>query len=296
MRRRALATSIFIFALSIISTTFVLLALTSKRWSVQKYYINDVNSPGLGATWTTPICVANKSPFYRCDAPVINTTAHPNTCVVPNCQFYRPYGRNKTSCRLAVETVGMDPDNGLIAGAQECQDVHYTGNLQIAASVFITLALILLLPITAANILLTTSSHHPAAGAAPTAESAATEPSTTKTHHPDHNSNSNPHHRPQYTHRFSPYTPPIVLFTILSLYIGVILQLIAQFFGVLGLTIIATPDQFQAVQHASGVLGATPWVIDKALATYATVAWTSALACAVLVSRAYRMPRWDKFF
>lgn len=78
------------------------------------------------------------------------------------------------------------------------------------------------------------------------------------------------------------------------LYIGAILQIFAQFFGVISMTIIATPTPDQAVQSNVDNLGATPWIIDTALSTYATVAWTSALAYAGLIGMVYRTPRFTK--
>lgn len=268
MRRRAAGiTSVFILSLSIVSTTFVLLALTSKQWSIQKYYLNQEGEAGNGVDWITPICVANKSPFYRCDIPYLDDTTNPPTCVVPNCQFYEPYGWNATSCRLASETrnAANSASNG---GEQECQEVHYTGNLQIAASVFITLGLISLVQLTLINFL----------GADPSVN-ALDEGHASRSH---------------YHKRISPLIPYIVLMTLFSLYVGAILQVLAQFFGVLGLTVNATPTAYQAEQNNQNFLGATPWIMDKALTTYATVAWTMAVACAGLVGFVYRTPKFPK--
>jgi len=120
MRLKPVLTSFVIFSLSIISTTFVLLTLTSSRWSVQKYYVSLTGDPSLGQDWVKPICYATRSPFYRCDLPNINETASPMTCAL-NCQFYAPYGYDKTSCRLAVETNGTDVNGATTAGELECQ-------------------------------------------------------------------------------------------------------------------------------------------------------------------------------
>lgn len=61
------------------------------------------------------------------------------------------------------------------------------------------------------------------------------------------------------------------------------------------LTIHRTPFPDQAIQHNRDILGATPWIMDKALTAYATVAWTFAGAGAVGVGLVYRVPRWEKF-
>ncbi|KAK0100919.1 hypothetical protein ONS95_007361 [Cadophora gregata] len=293
MRRSAAATSLLIFALSIISTTYVLLSLTSKRWSIQKYYLNKEGDLGFGAGWVDPICNASKSPFYRCEPPVLTIKNNIASCNVPNCHFYRPYGRNKTSCRVAVETKDAEPNSVTNAGEQECQDVHYTGNLQIAASVFITLSLILLIPLTIANFLLGVkgpryATHTPAAATIST-EEAGTEPkAATHTMGPLNG------HKTPIRKKPATWTPYLVFVLLVSLYIGAILQILAQFFGVISMTIIATPTQDQAIQSNVDNLGATPWIIDKALSAYATVAWTSALACAGLVSLVYRTPKFTK--
>ncbi|KAH8654010.1 hypothetical protein BGZ60DRAFT_419140 [Tricladium varicosporioides] len=292
MRRRVLLSSLFIFTPSIISTVFVLLALTSPRWAVQKYYLNLDGQSSLGAEWVTPICIAHKSPFYRCESPVINTTdpTHP-VCTVPNCQFYKPYGRNQTSCRLAVETNDTDPNSVTNAGEQECQEVHWTGNLQIAASVFITLGLILLLPLTVANAMLALGSSSSSSSPEPRTEAEATATSTTiKENH----MNSNHHHPASPRHLLSPFAPSLVLLTIVFFGVGALLQFTAQFFGVLAMTINGTPFPDQAVQHNRDILGATPWIMDRALTSYASVAWTMALCAAVGIGLVYRLPRLEK--
>lgn len=119
MRLAALTASLATFALSITSTTFVLLALTSKNWSIQKYYDAAIGG-GSPTTWTDPpLCSASRSPFYRCGIPSV-TVDNTTTCIVPDCAFFKSYGWNATSCRSPLET-GSD-DFFLNSGAQECQE------------------------------------------------------------------------------------------------------------------------------------------------------------------------------
>jgi hypothetical protein len=77
-----------------------------------------------------------------------------------------------------------------------------------------------------------------------------------------------------------------------------LLQVLAQFFGVLGLTVNATPNAGDASQDqpdtTSDNFVAQDWVIDKALSTYATIAWTSALLCALIATSIFRRPRFSK--
>lgn len=110
-------------------------------------------------------------------------------------------------------------------------------------------------------------------------------------------SSSPSHHYPKaHSHheRLSPWTPYLALILLLSLYTGAILQILAQFFAILALTINATPSPAQATQNGSAEFGASAWTMDKALTAYATVAWTTALACALLTGYLYRTPRFAK--
>ena len=151
--------------------------------------------------------------------------------------------------------------------------VHYAGNLQIAASVFIFFGFIFSLVMVITLFMRFTGS--------------------TNTASQGDDSNEKPH-------RVS--SLPRLSFLILQvcLYIGVVLQILAQFFGVLGLTINATPNAGDATadQYYKPFKNfvAHDWVIGKALSTYATVAWTSALACAVIASLFFQMPRFKKPF
>ena len=117
MRPKIILASLTSLSLSIVSTTFVLLALTSNRWSIQKYYETLVDG-GSPIAWTDPVCVAHRSPFYRCGIPSVsfNATTNVTTCEIPDCAFYAPSGWNQTSCRLPVET-GTE-DNSLNGGAR----------------------------------------------------------------------------------------------------------------------------------------------------------------------------------
>lgn len=121
LRPRFVLANLTIIILAILATVFVFLTLTSKEWSVQKYFYNP-SAPGDEFTYVTPLCVAHRSPFYRCGIPTIEIddgTDQPN-CTIPNCQFYRPYGWNRTSCSLQVETHQLSgPTNGV---EQECQE------------------------------------------------------------------------------------------------------------------------------------------------------------------------------
>lgn len=113
-----------VLALSIVSTTFTLLALTSRSWSSQAYYYDD--GTDLGLNESTPLCVYERSPFYRCSFPRVFEN---RTCSILNCTSYRPYGYNRTSCRSSTE-YGVIWDEardalGLLGRSQECQEGQF---------------------------------------------------------------------------------------------------------------------------------------------------------------------------
>lgn len=103
-------------------------------------------------------------------------------------------------------------------------------------------------------------------------------------------------HRPHRSRRpkLSPYTPYVAASSVCLLCIGAALQVIAQFFGVLALTLNASPVPDDISNDTNGAFGANSWVIGVALSTYATVAWTTALITAGLVILTYRLPRIEK--
>lgn len=91
----------------------------------------------------------------------------------------------------------------------------------------------------------------------------------------------------------------MVVFLLGSLYIGAVLQIFAQFFGVLGLTVTASPNSRNAnIYQPEGDyknFSAEDWIIDLALSSYATVAWTSALAAAAVATILFTTPTFRKF-
>src|SRR4051812_20891214 len=104
MRRGALLAATIVLSLSVVSTTFVFLALTSPKWSSQSYFYAE-NGQSDGSD-VNVICIASRSPFYRCGIPAVTEDRN---CTIPDCTFYKPYGLNQTSCRSAAEYgVGED--------------------------------------------------------------------------------------------------------------------------------------------------------------------------------------------
>ena len=107
-----------------------------------------------------------------------------------------------------------------------------------------------------------------------------------------------PQHRSHASPSRSPFAPYVVAVLLGCLYLGALLQLLAQYFGVLGLTVNATPTVDTAVGAVRNSdynnFLADSWAIGRGLSTFATLAWTSALACAGLATTMFRTPRYAK--
>jgi hypothetical protein len=110
---------------------------------------------------------------------------------------------------------------------------------------------------------------------------------------PDQHNNSSAHLiQPISPSRSStPWTSWITLLLCVCLFLGAALQLLAQFLGVLAFTVNATPTPLQAAQGNTFDFGASTWILDVALTSYASCAWVFALFAAGLVGFVWRVPR-----
>ena len=170
----------------------------------------------------------------------------------------------------------------------DCQ-VHYAGNLQIAASAFVTLGLLLSLILVATTAL--------SSGRSSDSEQRSDERGSAGKE--GHSGNHSRHHASSHSERSSrsPIAAIIVALLIASVGIGAMLQILAQYFGVIGLTLNATPNAASAATGSSSQTGnfvADEWVLERGLTTYATVAWTSAIACAIVARSTFSLPKYTK--
>ena len=149
--------------------------------------------------------------------------------------------------------------------------MHYAGNLQIAASVFITLSLLLVVFLIAH--FLATQNHADA------------EATTETTALPDNDNAEHKHRSRTHYKKYHLLRSHIYKTTILFLITGASLQFLAQFFGILGLTVVATGPLGEL---NGGNYGAGTWSIDLALARYGSVAWLTALIAAGTLRFGYR--------
>lgn len=273
-----------ILLLGVVSTTFSLLAATSNRWAVQKYFFTPPVGSYNSSIYDHVTCEAHRSPFYRCGIPSVDENG---TCTIESCQFYPPRGVNRTSCRLPVEVGSIHEDNvtltGVVGQYAECQQVHLAGNLQIAASTFTGLGLILavLLQLIALVVALRSPSHgrhDETVVVVQGAESSTTQIKPHQHHHqPAHHGQPNPSRHRQHG------TRTLTLILILSLVLGAVLQLLAQFFGVLSQTVLASPaatvvNSLPQIPRGMSNFVATDWMLDIGLTRYASVAWAFSLA------------------
>lgn len=166
------------------------------------------------------------------------------------------------------------------------QLVHYAGNLQVTAAVFLTLALLLaivLATFTVAAVSLPAVASDSAREHDPKSADASTVPVT-------------PRKRTAIPR--SKATPYVTAMFLACLVIGAVTQVLAQYFGVLGLTVNATPsaaDAIGAVHESDAIFfRADSWAISRGLSVYGTTAWASAIACAVVASSVFRTPRFTK--
>lgn len=118
MRLRVILTTALVLALAIIALTFSLLATTSPRWAVQQYFLGQ----GDQTTFTSVLCKAERSPFYRCGIPLVDADG---SCSIPACHWYPPGGWDATSCRVPAEVgdvfLQSSRSNGTIGSYSECQ-------------------------------------------------------------------------------------------------------------------------------------------------------------------------------
>lgn len=93
-------------------------------------------------------------------------------------------------------------------------------------------------------------------------------------------------------------TPYVTFVLLICLYAGALMQILAQYFAILGLTVDAslTPDVLygERQNQDENYYSAQNWVIGRGLSTYATVTWTSSLLCAAVATSVFRTPRFPK--
>jgi hypothetical protein len=271
------------FAFALVSLTFSILALTSRKWALRHHY--DPNLSDLD--WVNATYTQYRSPFKICNAfPVSSNNAASAQQYTQNCTHFKAYGFDKTSCELAIATQSDGANN--IGDARLCQQIHLAGNFGIASSTFVGLGFLVTLALVASTFLNrpSTSQHHPDRGNVE--ESEATPSGKKKPEHRKEN-------KAQAIFAF------INLMLVVFLAIAVITGLISQFYGILGFIQSMPNNSDFSSSRGQDVtdLGTHgdhgPWIQGKALSVYLTCAWGFGLATIGMASITWRLPRLKVF-
>jgi len=285
-----------IFAVALLSFIFSILATTSSEWAIRDYYDTVVPTD-----WHHPNYTISRSPFRICTAkPEFGRSTGPPPDDEPtlilvsynvSCKNYKPYGRDRTSCELSSVTGNDSVAN--VGDARLCQQVHAAGNYAISGTVLISVGFLVVLLLVPMAFLQTRSSHSEATmrDAEPSDNIAVDKTGTRAT-----TSTGQTHSSPSRSLFRSLHFSSAVLF-----YIGAILILISQFYGILGF-IQSSPNNADWATSAAGnskdvdtnIVGYHgPWYQGVALSAYLTCAWVFALATPVLTTRLWSFPRFN---
>jgi hypothetical protein len=305
---RAIADS-FPFIFAVLAFSFSLKAITSRDWASRNTYKSRLPHKN----WTTPIFTSYRSPFIICDGVQTATKSPTNATILTyplTCIHYKPFGFNATSC----ETVAVTKLYNLYktGDARLCQQIHFTGNLTIAATVFIGLGFLLAILMTVLAFLQGQSSTRPTTASDNNTETVVkpkperdveaeiNDPADTHSSHNHHH--KTPQHAPpppatvptppkSFARRYGPYfNAALILFLVL----GAILYVLAQSYAVQAFTMSA-PDNGRFASLAGNALNADgdnhdPWVQGKALTVFASLVWLCAGLSASMALLVWRLP------
>ena len=283
-----------IFAVAFLSFIFSILATTSSKWAVRDYYDTVVPKD-----WKHPNYTISRSPFRICTAqPKFVQTTRPPPDDEPtltlvsysvSCKHYKPYGKGRTSCELQSVTGNDSVAN--VGDSRLCQQVHAAGNYAISGTVLISVGFLVVLLLVPMAVLQTRTGHSEAAlRESEPSDNIAVDKTGSRATTSAGQTNSSPSRSFFQSLHFS----SAVLF-----YIGAILILLSQFYGILGF-IQSSPNNADFASSAAGnskdvdtnVVGYHgPWYQGVALSAYLTCAWVFALATPVLTTRLWSFPQ-----
>ncbi|KEF54960.1 uncharacterized protein A1O9_08612 [Exophiala aquamarina CBS 119918] len=258
-------------AFATLSLAFIITAFVSREWAKQDFF-----SPNLQITdWDpdNPLYTLYRSPFTVCTVEEIPGTSGDglDSTFDVSCERYRAYGRGKTSCELPSDTgTTSGPTNG---DARMCEQVHYAGNLIIAALAFSCLAFVLCVVLFLFSFI--TYGHRPApvSGANGGATTTASETKGRRG-------------------RRAAYATLRSCF-LCAAAVSAMATFLAQCFGILGL-VQSQPDNglYASFLNGNSVLDGdlshAPWVQGWALSVYATLGWLCAALAAGTAAGWYR--------
>ncbi|PVH85291.1 hypothetical protein DL98DRAFT_568476 [Cadophora sp. DSE1049] len=264
----------------ILSLSFVAVSFTSRDWVRQEYFPPQLQP----LDWKDPLFTLYRSPFVLCGAnPSRNESEVLRYDIT--CSRFAVSGRGKTACQTPNET---DAYSSITGDWRMCQQIHLSGNLVLAALVFVSVALATLIGLSVVFI----------PRAVRGGQAAVTTPNDVE------ESMESSSRRPQ---KVTSATPPatgaatqqpiqslaIILATyalLVSLSVTAMCTFLSQFYGILGL-IQSQPDNgmwaslsLGAVQdQQTGDLHHAPWIQGNVLTIYMSLAWLfSALAAGAI--------------
>jgi hypothetical protein len=232
----------------ILGFAFIITTFVSRDWVRQSYFPPELQP----LDWKTPLFTIYRSPFVLCSANPSKTGSNQTTYDVV-CTRYKVAGRGQTACQTPNET---DSYSAITGDWRMCQQIHFSGNLVLAALVFICIAFALLLVLSYFFIFRAAGSSR---------KHAETEgQSTTATQ--------------------APCQPPAVVFgaylLLTFLAVTAMCAFLSQCYGVLGL-VQSQPDNgawasasLGTVQDSqTGDLHHAPWIQGNALTIYLSLGW-----------------------
>lgn len=270
-----------------VAFVFSILALTSPEWASRNSY-DPLQKP---KNWTDAnlVYTLQRSPFKICSANPHDMTVNSTTGSDPvtittytvDCEQFRPFGFDQTSCELEVATKANNVSN--IGDARQCQQIHYAGNFEIASTVCVTLGFAL----ASIAMLLTIVSVGP--GEPGTSEG---EGNGTDHHHQHDHHHDRHHHKHGRPHVF--FAPYLNLLLVTTLCVGVITAVISQFYAIEGLIQSAVNNGDFTTSAGTSETDHGPWYQGKALSVYMTCSWGFAAGGAAMAAQTWRLPRWEK--
>jgi len=264
----------------ILSLSFVAVSFTSRDWVRQEYFPPQLQP----LDWKDPLFTLYRSPFVLCGAnPSRNGSEILRYDI--NCSRFSVSGRGKTACQTPNET---DAYSSITGDWRMCQQVHLSGNLILAALVFVSVALATLIGLSIVFIPRAVRGGQ----AAVTTSNDAEEPTEGSSRGPQKVSSTTSPATGAAT-RQPLQSLAMILATyalLIALSVTAVCVFLSQFYGILGL-VQSQPDNgiwaslsLGAVQdQQTGDLHHAPWIQGKVLTIYMSLAWLfSALAAGAI--------------
>ncbi|KAG4443041.1 hypothetical protein IFR05_001495 [Cadophora sp. M221] len=264
----------------ILSLSFVAVSFTSRDWVRQEYFPPQLQP----LDWKDPLFTIYRSPFVLCGANPSKTGSEIMRYDI-TCSRFAVSGRGKTACQTPNET---DAYSSITGDWRMCQQIHLSGNLVLAALVFVSVALATLIGLSIVFIPRSLRRGQTVTAASTNAEESGGSASQgpQKTSAAQQPVTGTPAQQPIQSLAIMIATYALLI----SLSVTAMCTFLSQFYGILGL-VQSQPDNglwaslsLGAVQdQQTGDLHHAPWVQGDVLTIYMSLAWLfSALAAGAI--------------